>query len=46
MVWDVPGRCVATFTGDSEMFAIVMAPDGDLIIAGERAGCVHLLKVV
>jgi WD40 repeat protein len=46
-LWRLPDSvCLATFTGDSEMYAIAMTPDADLIAAGERGGGLHLLQVV
>jgi WD40 repeat protein len=45
-LWRLPeGACVATFTGDSEMYALAMSPDGTLVAAGERGGSIHLLRV-
>jgi WD40 repeat protein len=46
-LWRLPdGACLATFTGDSEMYAIAMTPDASLIAAGERSGSLHLLQIV
>ena len=45
-VWDIRNRCcVATFTGDCEMTACDVAPDGHVIIAGDALGSIHILRL-
>ena len=46
-VWDLEsGKELATFTGESEMHSCAVAPDGQTIIAGDRSGRVHFLRLV
>jgi hypothetical protein len=46
MVWDLEqGACLATFTGEVEMTACAMALDGLTLVAGERGGRVHFLRL-
>lgn len=39
------GQLVATFTGESEILTCDLSPDGLTIIAGERSGRVHVLRL-
>ena len=45
-VWDLgTGRELAAFTADAEITCCAVAQDGHTIIAGERSGRVHFLRV-
>lgn len=44
-IWDLQsGKVVASFKGDSEISACVVAPDGVTILVGEQSGKVHFLR--
>ena len=46
-LWDLEsGEEVATFTGESGINGCAVAPDGQTIVAGERSGRVHFLRLV
>jgi WD40 repeat protein len=45
-VWDIEnGRILATFSGDNPMVDCVMSGDGSRVVAGDRAGRVHILRL-
>ncbi len=45
-VWDLNSRRVmASFVGDSPMYACAVTPDGATVIAGEESGRVHFLRL-
>jgi WD40 repeat protein len=45
-VWDVDsGDCITTFTGEGPMMRCVVAPDGRAIIAREKSGRGHFLRM-
>ena len=44
-LWDVDARKqVGTFTGDGEISALALTPDGATVVAGEEGGRVHFLR--
>ena len=46
-VWDLQSRDVVTsFIGESEIDAVAISPDGMTIIAGERSGRLHFLRLM
>ena len=51
-VWDLEsGELVVTFSGDGAIYACAVAPDGgcpedSIIVAGDRSGRVHFLRLV
>ena len=46
-VWDLKGgKEIATFAGDSEMTACALSLYGGIVIAGEKLGRVHFLRLV
>jgi WD40 repeat protein len=46
-VWDLAsGRTAATFTTDAEVLACAVAPDGITIVAGDRSGRLHFLRLI
>jgi WD40 repeat protein len=46
-VWDVENkRCLATFTGESTISCCAIAAEGRAIVAGERSGRIHFLRLV
>ena len=45
-IWDLlSGRVIAVFTGDSELLTCDVAPNGVTIVAGEKSGRVHFLRL-
>ncbi|MDZ8109135.1 MAG: hypothetical protein RM338_26405 [Nostoc sp. DedQUE12a] len=45
-VWNLAtGEVIATFTGESSMYCCAVAPDRMTIVAGERSGRVHFLRL-
>jgi WD40 repeat protein len=50
-LWDIQNlherqvECIATFTGEGALIACAFAPDGGIIIAGEKLGGVHFLRL-
>jgi WD40 repeat protein len=51
-VWDIQNlydrrveRCIATFTGEGALSACAIAPDGLTVVAGEKLGGVHFLRL-
>jgi WD40 repeat protein len=45
-VWNLKtGEEIATFTSDSSIYSCAVAPDGLKIIAGDKSGMVHFLKL-
>jgi len=45
-VWDIEsGICTAAFTGESPMLRCAVAPDGRTIIAREKSGRGHFLRL-
>jgi WD40 repeat protein len=45
-VWDLEqGKLIASFRGDGELAACAIAPDAMTIVAGERLGRVHFLRL-
>ncbi|MDB9492226.1 WD40 repeat domain-containing protein [Dolichospermum circinale CS-534/05] len=45
-IWDVvTGKEIATFTGESPILCCAVAPDGVTIVAGERSGRLHFLRL-
>jgi WD40 repeat protein len=45
-VWDLQeGTWIAEFTGESRLLACAILPDGKTIVAGERSGRLHFLKL-
>ncbi len=45
-VWNLESEEeVASFTGDSMLFACAVVPDGETIVAGDRLGHVHILRL-
>jgi WD40 repeat protein len=45
-VWDLSNRKIITsFTGESALTCCAVAPDGVTIVAGERSGQVHFLRL-
>ena len=45
-VWDVEsGECIAAFTGESPMSRCAIAPDGRTILASEKSGRGHFLRL-
>jgi WD40 repeat protein len=45
-VWDLgSGRLLAGFSGDSELLACIIAPDGMTVVAGEASGAMHFLRL-
>jgi WD40 repeat protein len=46
MIWDLAsGEVIASFIGDGEINKCLVAPDGVTIVAGERSGRVHFLRL-
>jgi hypothetical protein len=46
-VWDLEsGKEIASFIGESEIDRFAIAPDEQTIIAGDRSGRVHFLRLV
>jgi WD40 repeat protein len=46
-VWDLKnGKEITTFTGEYEMWSCAFAPSGETIIAGDRSGRMHFLRLV
>lgn len=46
ILWDLEGmKPIATFTGDGALVPSAISPDGKMIITGDEAGAVHLLRV-
>jgi WD40 repeat protein len=46
-LWDLEsGKEIATFTGESQIRSCAVAPDGRTIVAGDRLGRVHFLRLV
>jgi WD40 repeat protein len=46
-LWDLEsGKEIATFSGESDMRSCAIAPDGRRIVAGDRSGRVHFLRLV
>jgi WD40 repeat protein len=45
-VWDVEtGICITAFTGESPMSSCIVAPDGRTIVAREKSGRGHFLRL-
>ena len=45
-IWDLATRKeIATFTGESPINCCAVAPDGVTIVAGERSGRLHFLRL-
>ena len=45
-LWDLEtGKELATFTGEAEMSSCAVAPDGVTVVAGDRSGRVHFLRL-
>lgn len=45
-VWNSSsGEVIASFTGEGELLCCAVAPDGVTIVAGERTGRVHFLRL-
>jgi WD40 repeat protein len=45
-VWDVEtGNCITAFTGEGPMMRCAVAPDGRTIIAREKSGRGHFLRL-
>lgn len=45
-LWDLRnGACLATFTADTGVLACAVAPDGKAVVAGDRSGTVHFLRL-
>jgi WD40 repeat protein len=45
-VWDLgSGTVLTTFGGDGGFLACVVAPDGRTVVAGDRLGVVHFLRL-
>lgn len=45
-VWDLESReIIASFTGDSALLCCAIAPDGVTIVAGDRYGWLHFLRL-
>ena len=46
-VWDVEsGQCIATFRGEGALDSCALTPNGRTIVAGERSGRIHFLRLV
>ena len=46
IVWNLQeGTRIAEFTGESRLLACTILPDGKTIVAGERSGRIHFLKL-
>ena len=46
-LWDLEnGEEIAAFTGESGMQSCAVAPEGHTVIAGERSGRMHFLRLV
>ncbi|MGB3642386.1 MAG: hypothetical protein WBA39_33105, partial [Rivularia sp. (in: cyanobacteria)] len=45
-LWNLEtGKVIATFTGESGIYCCAVAPDGLKIVAGERSGRLHFLRL-
>ena len=45
-VWDLlSGKEVASFSGDTKFECCAIAPDGVTVVAGDRSGRVHFLRL-
>jgi WD40 repeat protein len=45
-IWDLlSGKEVASFSGDAEFYCCAIAPDGVTVVAGDRSGRVHFLRL-
>ena len=45
-IWDLlSGKEVASFSGDAEFECCAIAPDGVTVVAGDRSGRVHFLRL-
>lgn len=45
-VWDLQtGEVVASFNGDNQLTACAISPDGSTILAGEKSGRIHFLRL-
>jgi WD40 repeat protein len=46
-LWDLATGCeLAVFTGDSQFSCCAVTPDGRFVVAGDRAGQVHVLEIL
>ena len=46
IVWDVEkGEKITGFSGDSDSLTCTVSPDGKTIVAGERSGRLHFLRL-
>ena len=46
IMWDLQeGTGIAEFTGESRLLSCAILPDGKTIVAGERSGRLHFLKL-
>jgi WD40 repeat protein len=45
-LWDIDGaRCAAVFTADDTVTSCAVTADGQIIVAGDGSGAVHILEV-
>jgi len=46
-LWDLQtGRQIAEFTTEAEVWACCLSPDGEVFVAGDGAGRVHVLRLM